>query len=127
MSGIGFVTSLHYPADTLTPNPFRLELETALYVLLRNPAVMAQPLSARRARDIATAYFRIPNVMRLENAPVMDRVWAMAEAEDFPRRKVFDARLRLTLLLGGVTHFATANESDCKDIGFQRVWNPLIA
>ena len=98
MSGIGFVTSLHYPADTLTPLPFRLELETALSVLLRNPAVMAQPLSARRARDIATAYFRIPNVMRLENAPVMDRVWAMAEAEDYPRRKVFDARLRLTLL-----------------------------
>ncbi len=98
-----------------------------LYVLLRNPTVMAQPLSARRARDIATAYFRIPNVMRLEHAAVMDRVWAMAEAEDFPRRKVFDARLGLTLLHGGVTHFATANESDFKDIGFQRVWNPLIA
>jgi hypothetical protein len=29
MSGIGFVTSPHYPADTLTPIPFRLELETA--------------------------------------------------------------------------------------------------
>jgi hypothetical protein len=29
MSGIGFVTSLHYPADSLTPIPFRLELETA--------------------------------------------------------------------------------------------------
>jgi hypothetical protein len=29
MSGIGYVTSLHYPADTLTPIPFHLELETA--------------------------------------------------------------------------------------------------
>jgi hypothetical protein len=34
MSGIGFVTSLHYPADTLTPIPFRLELETALDFLV---------------------------------------------------------------------------------------------
>lgn len=97
-----------------------------LYVLLRNPAVMAKPLSSRQAKELATSYFEIPNVMRLENAPIMDRVWALAGVEDFPRRKVFNARLGLTLLHGGVTHFATTNEKDFKDLGFQKVWNPLV-
>lgn len=56
----------------------------------------------------------------------MDRVWALAGVEDFPRRKVFDARLGLTLLHGGVTHFATTNEKGFKELGFQKVWNPLV-
>jgi predicted nucleic acid-binding protein len=43
-----------------------------LYVLLRNPAVMSQPLSAKAARDLVTAYWSIPTVMRVENAKVMD-------------------------------------------------------
>lgn len=97
-----------------------------LYVLLRNPSVLVQPLSAREARELAISYLEIPNVMRLENAPIMDRVWAMAGREDFPRRKVFDARLGFTLLHGGVTHFATVNEKDFQEIGFQKVWNPLV-
>jgi len=33
-----------------------------LYVLLRNPAVMAKPLSAQAARDVVTAYLDAPNV-----------------------------------------------------------------
>ncbi len=98
---------------------------TELYVLLRNPAVMASPLSAKAARDLVTSYLDIPNVMRLENAPIMDDVWAIAGNSDFHRRQVFDARLGLTLRHGGVTHFATANVKDFKDLGFEKVWNPL--
>ncbi len=98
-----------------------------LYVLLRNPAVMAQPLSARAARDLVISYWKIPNVMRLENAPVMDQVWAMAGTRELPRRQVFDARLGLTLRHGGVTHFATSNVKDFKGLGFEKVWNPLTA
>jgi len=96
-----------------------------LYVLLRNPAVMAQPLSAKAARDLVVSYWKIPNVMRLENAPVMDQVWALAGNRDYARRQVFDARLGLTLRHGGVTHFATSNARDFKGLGFEKVWNPL--
>jgi hypothetical protein len=45
MSGIGFVTSPHYPADTLTPNPFRLELETARRYCLNQQALIFVILS----------------------------------------------------------------------------------
>jgi predicted nucleic acid-binding protein len=97
-----------------------------LYVLLRNPVVMARPLSAKAARDLVVSYWKIPNVMRLENAQIMDQVWAMAGNREFPRRQVFDARLGLTLRHGGVTHFATSNVKDFKGLGFEKVWNPLL-
>lgn len=100
---------------------------TELYVHLRNPAVMAIPLTPREARNLVLSYFRIPNVMRIENAPIMDAVWNIAGSGHFPRRKIFDARLALTLRHGGVTDFATANVKDFQGMGFARVWNPLVA
>jgi uncharacterized protein len=97
-----------------------------LYVLLRNPVVMAKVLTAKSARDLVTSYWDIPNVLRIENAGVMDEVWKLAGGEDFARRRVFDARLALTLRQGGVTHFATANTKDFQGFGFEKVWNPLL-
>jgi uncharacterized protein len=97
-----------------------------LYVLLRNPAVMSKPLSARAARDLVTAYWDIPTIMRVEHAHVMDEVWKLAGVEDFARRRVFDARLALTLRRAGVTHFTTSNVKDFEGWGFQKVWNPLL-
>lgn len=97
-----------------------------LYVLLRNPAVMSQPLTARAARDSVTSYWNIPTIMRIEHADVMDEVWKLAGSDDFPRRRIFDARLALTLRKSGVTHFATANVRDFQGWGFQKVWNPLV-
>jgi uncharacterized protein len=96
-----------------------------LYVLLRNPAVMAKALSAKAARDLVTAYWDVPNVQRIENANVMDEVWKLAGSEDFARLQIFDARLALTLRQAGVTHFATANVKDFRGMGFTKVWNPL--
>lgn len=98
-----------------------------LYVLLRNPAVMAKPLSAQAARDVVTAYMDAPNVSRIENANVMDEVWELAGDRDFARRRIFDARLALTLRHGGVTHFATTNVKDFEGWGFEKVWNPLAS
>ncbi len=98
-----------------------------LYIHLRNPVVMAQPLSAKAARDLVTSYLKIPNVMRIENATIMDGVWALAGGDAFARRRIFDARLALTLRHGGVTDFATANVKDFQECGFEKVWNPLIA
>ena len=97
-----------------------------LYVLLRNPAVMAKALTARAARDLVTAYWDVPNVLRVENANVMDEVWNLAGGRDFARRRVFDARLALTLKQVGVTEFATANVKDFEGWGFEKVWNPLL-
>ena len=96
-----------------------------LYVLLRNPAVMAKPLSAKAARDVVTAYWSIPNVMRIEHATVMDEVWKLAAGREFARRRIFDARLALTLRGSGVTRFATSNVKDFQGLGFELVWNPL--
>jgi toxin-antitoxin system PIN domain toxin len=98
-----------------------------LYVLLRNPAVMAKPLSAQAARDVVTAYLDAPNVSRIENANVMDVVWELAGDRDFARRRIFDARLALTLRHGGVTHFVTTNVKDFEGWGFEKVWNPLAS
>lgn len=97
-----------------------------LYVLLRNPSVMVNALTAKAARDLVTAYWDVPNVLRVENANVMDEVWRRAGDREFARRRVFDARLALTLRHGGVTHFATANVKDFEGWGFEKVWNPLI-
>lgn len=97
-----------------------------LYVHLRNPVVMARPLSAAAARDLVTSYWKIPNVMRIENAAVMDGVWALAGGREFARRRIFDARLALTLRHGGVTRLATSNVEDFQGLGFEKVWNPLI-
>lgn len=97
-----------------------------LYVLLRNPAVMANALSAQAARDLVTTYWEVPNVLRVENANVMDQVWTLAGGSDFARRRIFDARLALTLRQVGVTQFATANVKDFEGWGFEKVWNPLI-
>ena len=97
-----------------------------LYVLLRNPAVMARALTARDARDLVMTYWEIPNVLRVENANVMDEVWRLAGGGDFARRRIFDARLALTLRQAGVTQFATANVIDFEGWGFEKVWNPLI-
>ena len=97
-----------------------------LYIHLRNPAVMAHPLSAVAARDLVISYWKIPNVMRIENAPIMGEAWALAGGKNFARRRIFDARLALTLRHNGVTHLATSNVKDFQGWGFENVWNPLL-
>ena len=97
-----------------------------LYIHLRNPAVMAHPLSAVAARDLVISYWKIPNVMRIENAPIMGEVWALAGGKNFARRRIFDARLALTLRHNGVPHLATSNVKDFQGWGFEKVWNPLL-
>ncbi len=99
---------------------------TELYNLLRNATVMSKPLSAKAAVEIVTSYLKHPNVTRAENGPVMDEVWKAAAQPKFPRRRIFDVRLALTLRHHGVTHFATANVKDFQGLGFEKVWNPLV-
>jgi len=96
-----------------------------LYILLRNPTVLQRPLSANQAATVCMAYRENPRWRLVENAPIMDQIWALASNTDFSRHRIFDARIALTLLHHGVTELATANVKDFGDFGFHSVWNPL--
>ncbi len=96
-----------------------------LYILLRNPAVVAHPLGAKAAARVCQAYRQHPRWRLVENAPVMDLVWKTAAGEGFARRRIIDARLARTLQHHGVTELATVNTRDFAGLGFKRVWNPL--
>jgi len=100
-----------------------------LYGLLRNPTVSKRPLSAGEAADVIRRFRSHPRWQRLDypgaQADIMKRLWEMAARSVFPYRRIYDARLALTLRHHGVTEFATANVKDFQDVGFRRVWNPL--
>ena len=96
-----------------------------LYLLLRNPTVLASPLGPDEAVDVCRAYRSNPRWRLVENASVMGSVWSAASARQFARRRIIDLRLALTLQHHGVTDLATANVKDFRDAGFARVWNPI--
>lgn len=99
-----------------------------LYVLLRNPAVVANPLSASRAAETIRGYRGNPR-WRIIDYPggLMEKIWQMAGQPDTGRRSIFDARLALTLRHHGVSRFATGNVKHFGGYGFEKVWNPLSA
>lgn len=100
-----------------------------LYVLLRNPAVLKNPLDPADAVSLVQTFRQHP-AWRLIDYPgdtsgVMEKVWHLAAQPNIGRRIIFDARLALTLRHHGVTEFATRNNSHFAGFGFKRVWNPL--
>lgn len=96
-----------------------------LYQLLRNPAVVSQPLDAPEAAEVCQTFRRNRRWALIENAPVMNDVWTLAATRGIARRRLFDARLALTLRHHGVEEFATRNINDFQDFGFARVWDPI--
>lgn len=100
-----------------------------LYTLLRNPAVLVRPLSPTAAVQVVQSYRRHPRWMLLGFDPnsvaLHDELWRLAAEARFGRRRIYDARLALSLRGQGVTDFATANAKDFGDFGFARVWNPV--
>ena len=97
-----------------------------LYLLLRNPAVLTSPLTVSRAVVVCKAFRTNAKWRLVENAPVMSAVWEAAGTEQFARRRIIDLRLARTLQHHGVSQFATANIKDFLDVGFDRVWNPVV-
>lgn len=95
------------------------------YQLLRNPAVLPRPLRAADAAAICMAWRNNPRWALIENAPVMDKVWRIAQRPGISRRSVFDARIALTLRHHGVTDFATRNTADFEGFGFTSLINPI--
>lgn len=99
-----------------------------LYGLLRNPVISRPPLDAAEATSLVE-HFRANPWWRIVDVPgehrIMDRVWRIAGESGFAYRRIFDARLAVTLQHHGVTEFATCNTRDFAGYGFARVWDPL--
>jgi toxin-antitoxin system PIN domain toxin len=100
-----------------------------LYVLLRNPAVLARPLSASAAAEVCHAFRQHPRWQILGFPPDSQAFhtafWPRLRDDAFARRRAYDWRAALTLLQQGVTEFATVNTRDFESFGFAKVWNPL--
>ena len=100
-----------------------------LYNLLRNNAVMNEPLTAGAAVDVCTAFRQHPDWQILgfppESRPFHDAFWPRLRTSGFARRRSFDWRLALSLLQQGVREFATVNQNDFDGFGFEKVWNPI--
>ncbi len=121
-SAVAFLESL-----AMDPNVAIAELVMVeFYLALRNPAVFSPPLNAEEAVAECEIFRRHPRWAIVENARVMDGVWKEAARPGFPRRGIIDARLAKTLQAHRVTDFATANTRDFLNLGFKRVWNPLV-
>ena len=97
-----------------------------LYLKLRNARIFAHPMTAPEAAAVCQSFRSNANWELVSECPVMDEVWKHAAMKDFAIRRIVDLRLGLSLLLMGVTEFATANPKDFDRIGFTRVWNPLV-
>lgn len=100
-----------------------------VYLHLRNPAVLAQPLGPAEAVAVIQCYRRHPR-WRVLGFPQRSRdlhstLWNAASSSGFARRRIYDLRTALCLQAFGVTEFATANVKDFEGTGFTRVWNPI--
>jgi uncharacterized protein len=94
---------------------------------LLNPAVLSRPLDGPEAAEICQTFRRNRRWGLIENAPVMNDVWVLAATPGVARRRLFDARLALTLRHHGVAEFATRNVNDFHDFGFSRVSDPITS
>ena len=98
-----------------------------IYMQLRNPAMFVRPQSAGQARTFCDSLRNNPNWEFGDYEPaVADALWQWAGTTNSGFRQIIDARLAFTLRHHGVTHFATVNERHFGEIGFQKVWNPLV-
>lgn len=124
-SAAEFIGSLQTRDDVAISEFILLEL----YGLLRNPAVLANPLSARSAAEVCEAFRTHPRWQLIGFPPdsrtFHDRLWPRLRQSGFARRRAYDLRTALSLLAAGVTEFATVNVKDFEGLGFKRVWNPL--
>jgi toxin-antitoxin system PIN domain toxin len=101
---------------------------TEFYLLLRNPAVLVEPLTAPEAVAVIQTYRQHPRWRTLGFPPgsreLHAELWKRSATPGIARRRIYDTRTALALRAFGVTEFATANVKDFEDFGFERVWNP---
>lgn len=103
---------------------------TEFYLLLRNPSVLAEPLSAPEAVAVIQSYRRHPRWKTFGFPPASRELhatlWEHAATSGIARRRIYDTRTALCLRAFGVGEFATANVKDFEGFGFSKVWNPLL-
>lgn len=99
------------------------------YTLLRNPAVLDKPLDPGGAVSVIQQYRHHPSWSVLgfdgDSVGLHGELWKRAAKPAFARRRIYDARLALSLRRQGVDEFATANVADFEEFGFRRVWSPV--
>jgi toxin-antitoxin system PIN domain toxin len=104
---------------------------TEFYLLLRNPAVLTEPLTAPEAVVVIQRYRQHPRWKVLGFPPTSRELhaelWQQAAAPNVARHRIYDTRTALSLRAFGVTDFATANVKDFQGFGFDRIWNPVEA
>lgn len=120
--------AIEFITENLANSEFAIS-ELALieyYVLLRNPAVSTNPLSAQQAVSVIKTVRANPNWTVLKaTTDVSEDVWRAASKSDFPRRAIFDARLAYSLAADGVKRFATRNVADFQRFGLFEVFDPI--
>jgi toxin-antitoxin system PIN domain toxin len=124
-AAFGWITSIQHDENVAISEFILAEF----YGLLRNPAVLRNPLETDEAVDVIEAYRRHPRWrligFTVESRPLHDALWQKVRRKDFAFRRIYDARAALTMTAQGVTEFATVNVRDYEGLGFRRVWNPL--
>ncbi len=116
-----WIESLTPRTDVVISDLMLLEV----YLKIRSPRILTAPFTASEAAAYCQAFRSNSRWILTAEAPIMDAVWQMAAQRGFAIRKIVDARLALSLRFYGVTHFATANQRDFREFGFEKVWNPL--
>ena len=97
-----------------------------VYQLVRNPSVCRSPLNAVEGLALIQRLRAHPQWSLIDYpGNLMGEIWSISGEPHFPRRRLFDVRLALTLRHHGVKSFATMNTKDFQDMGFEKVWNPL--
>jgi toxin-antitoxin system PIN domain toxin len=124
-AALEWITPLHESDDVVISEFMLVEF----YRLLRNSAVAKNPLGAAQAAAVIGIYrahprWRVVGFSRDDRA-VHDAMWKIAARPGFAHRRIYDARLALTLQAHGVTRFATHNTADFTGLGFAQVFDPL--
>lgn len=97
-----------------------------LYMQLRNPAVLKQPLDSADAARFCDRLRTNPEWQHIDYAPEISvELWNWASTTSAGFTRIIDARLALTLKHHGIGNFATANTKNFLEFEFERVWNPL--
>lgn len=97
-----------------------------LYRLLRNPAVLAKPLSAEEAGHTIEWYRRRSGWLSCAWEPdMMSSLIPRLKEKTFVPRNTFDLVLAVTLEKHGVSLFYTRNTRDFAGLGMFEVVNPL--
>jgi predicted nucleic acid-binding protein len=98
-----------------------------VFLKLCNQRIFEKPMSPKQAGTFCRVLRENTNWLLVESAPVMPGVWQWTNRRGFAFRRIIDIRLGLTLRHTGVENFATTNPRDFMGLGFEKVWNPLVA